>query len=73
MSGNNNSDNSDNGIPQVAVQWAPKPTSGIPSNCPPGFEYLLQVDQFFVKQQTELLEAFTGFETGNKYNVRGNV
>ena len=49
-------------------QWAPPPPQG-PPNCPPGLEYLLHVDQLLVKQQVELLEAFTGFETANKYKV----
>jgi len=41
-----------------------------PVDCPPGLEYLTQVDQLIVKQKTELLEAFTGFETKNKYTIR---
>lgn len=40
-----------------------------PPGCPPGLEYLAHVDQLLVKQQIELLEAFTGFETGNKYEI----
>ena len=39
-------------------------------NCPAGFEYLLHVDRLFVKQETEIMEAFTGIETANKYQVR---
>ena len=50
-------------------QWASAPQAQAPSNCPPGLEYLLHVDQLLVKQQVELLEAFTGFETNNKYKV----
>ena len=50
-------------------QWAQKPESGVPTNCPPGLEYLLHVDQLLVKQTVELFEAFTGFETANKYKV----
>ena len=49
--------------------WATAPEMERPSNCPPGLEYLLYVDQILVKQQVELLEAFTGFETSNKYKV----
>ena len=33
-----------------------KPT-GLPG-CPPGLEYLTQIDQLVVKQQRELLEGF---------------
>ncbi|KAG0715728.1 Phospholipid scramblase 2 [Chionoecetes opilio] len=46
--------------------WMPAPSVG---NCPPGLEYLTQLDQMLVKQKVELLEAFTGFETANKYKV----
>ncbi|KAK2587871.1 hypothetical protein KPH14_003968 [Odynerus spinipes] len=42
--------------------------------CPPGLEYLMALDHLFVRQEVELLEAFTGWETTNKYsvmNIRG--
>merc|ERR1719361_3108385 len=39
-------------------------------NCPPGLEYLTQVDQLLVKQKVELLEAFLGCETKNKYKIK---
>lgn len=39
-------------------------------DCPPGLEYLTLVDQLLVKQKVELLEAFTGFETNNKYTIK---
>ena len=55
---------------QGQQQWAAPPGGMAPANCPPGLEYLLHVDQLLVKQQVELLEAFTGFETANKYKVR---
>ncbi|XP_067644376.1 phospholipid scramblase 2 isoform X2 [Eurosta solidaginis] len=42
---------------------------GIP-NCPRGLEYLTMVDQLLVKQKVELLEAFTGFETNNKFSIK---
>jgi len=54
---------------QGQQMWAPPPGVQAPANCPPGLEYLLHVDQLLVKQQVELLEAFTGFETANKYKV----
>ena len=49
--------------------WSPQSTT-----YPHGLEYLMALDYLFVMQKVELLEAFTGFETKNKYsvvNVRG--
>ncbi|KAI8040312.1 hypothetical protein M5D96_006252 [Drosophila gunungcola] len=43
--------------------------TGIP-NCPRGLEYLTTIDQLLVKQKVELLEAFTGFETNNKFSIK---
>ncbi|CAH2247030.1 phospholipid scramblase 1-like [Pelobates cultripes] len=57
------------GVPASA--WMPAPPA-IP-NCPPGLEYLSQVDQLLVHQQVELLEAFTGFETNNKYEIKNTL
>ena len=37
--------------------------------CPPGLQYLAMVDQLEVKQEVEILEVITGFETANKYKV----
>ena len=52
------------------IQWV-EPLAPLPdSDCPPGLEYLLLTDRLFIKQQIELLEAFTGFETANSYAVR---
>lgn len=45
---------------------------GIP-NCPPGLEYLITIDQLLVKQKVELLEAFTGFETNNKFTIKNSL
>lgn len=50
--------------PAGAAGWAP---------CPPGLEYLQQVDQLLVKQKLEAVEAFTGFETNNKYEIRNSM
>ena len=48
--------------------WMPAPQA--PPNCPPGLEYLCQVDQLLVKQKIEGLESkcyltlqLTPFET----------
>ena len=32
-----------------------------------------QIDQLIVKQKVEMLEAFTGFETKNKYTVKNSM
>lgn len=45
---------------------------GIP-NCPPGLEYLTSIDQLLIKQKVELLEAFTGFETNNKFTIKNSL
>ncbi|XP_015784200.1 phospholipid scramblase 2 [Tetranychus urticae] len=50
--------------------WMPTPL--IP-NCPPGLEYLTQIDQLLVHQKVELLEAFIGFETKNKYHIKNSM
>jgi len=39
---------------QQQVQWMPTPQA--PVGCPPGLEYLTQIDQLLVNQQVELLE-----------------
>ena len=36
------------------AQWMPSPQV---SNCPPGLEYLTQIDQILVQQKVELLEG----------------
>lgn len=36
-------------------QWMQAPP--VPANCPPGLEYLTQIDQLLIKQQVELLEG----------------
>ncbi|GAB6020563.1 Putative UDP-glucuronosyltransferase ugt-50 [Chamberlinius hualienensis] len=56
---------------QPQNQWMAVPR-GIP-NCPPGLEYLAMIDQLLVRQKVELLEAFVGFETANKYQVLNSM
>ncbi|XP_073836067.1 phospholipid scramblase 2-like isoform X4 [Musca autumnalis] len=56
------------GQPMGTGEWMSIPV-GIP-NCPRGLEYLTSIDQLLVKQKVELLEAFTGFETNNKFSIK---
>ncbi|XP_078060146.1 phospholipid scramblase 2-like [Mustelus asterias] len=44
-----------------------------PLNCPPGLEYLLEVDRLLIHQQLELVEAVLGFEMSNKYEVKNKI
>lgn len=60
------------GQPGGAVNTWMQAPGAIPG-CPPGLEYLAQIDQLIVKQQIELLEALTGFETRNRYRVFNNL
>ena len=41
--------------PQAEVQWMAQPQALI--GCPPGLEYLVQIDRLLVQQQVELLEC----------------
>lgn len=44
-----------------------------PAGCPPGLEYLTQVDQLLVHQVVELFEAFTGWETNNRFAIKNSM
>ncbi|XP_077015246.1 phospholipid scramblase 2 [Tamandua tetradactyla] len=52
---------------QPTIQWMPA-LDPIP-NCPPGLEYLTQINQLLVCQRVELLEVLTCLETSNKYEI----
>uniref|UniRef100_H0X1J2 Phospholipid scramblase n=1 Tax=Otolemur garnettii TaxID=30611 RepID=H0X1J2_OTOGA len=54
----------------VAVAWMPGPPP-VP-NCPPGLEYLTQLDHIHVIQHFEPLEMITRLETNNRYDVKNN-
>lgn len=55
----------------VPVVWMPMPTLML--NCPPGLEYLAQLDNIHVLQHFEPLEIITGFETNNRYDIKNNL
>ncbi|XP_008051130.1 phospholipid scramblase 4 [Carlito syrichta] len=54
----------------VPIAWMPGPTP-MP-NCPPGLEYLAQLDNIHVLQHFEPLEMMTRFETNNRYDIKNN-
>ncbi|XP_074047225.1 phospholipid scramblase 1-like [Macrotis lagotis] len=53
-------------------QWAQWNPATVSTNCPPGLEYLTQIDQLLIHQQIEILEVLTGFETNNKYEIKNS-
>lgn len=56
---------------EKGIQIMPQPQAN--PGCPPGLEYLTQLDQLIIKQQVELLEALTGWEQRNKYRIMNNI
>ncbi|KAI4031959.1 phospholipid scramblase 4, partial [Homo sapiens] len=54
----------------VPITWMPGPTPM--ANCPPGLEYLVQLDNIHVLQHFEPLEMMTCFETNNRYDIKNN-
>lgn len=54
-----------------AVEMMPLPQVSVA--CPPGLEYLTQIDQLLVHQQIELLEVLTGWEQANTYLVKNSL
>uniref|UniRef100_A0A8C6YG37 Phospholipid scramblase n=1 Tax=Naja naja TaxID=35670 RepID=A0A8C6YG37_NAJNA len=53
------------------AMWMPLPPSF--AICPPGLEYLSQLDWLLIHQKYEILELITSFETANKYEVRNRL
>uniref|UniRef100_A0A3Q3VNU0 Phospholipid scramblase n=1 Tax=Mola mola TaxID=94237 RepID=A0A3Q3VNU0_MOLML len=51
----------------------PMPTPDRRAGCPPGLEYLTQINQLLVHQKVELLEMVTGWETNNVYTVTNSM
>ncbi|XP_054570094.1 phospholipid scramblase 1-like isoform X2 [Eptesicus fuscus] len=56
---------------QAGVPWMPAPPP--PSDCPPGLEYLTQVDEILIHQQIDLLEVIIHIETNNKYEIKNSL
>ncbi|XP_074047227.1 phospholipid scramblase 4-like [Macrotis lagotis] len=53
------------------ISWMPGPPP-LP-NCPPGLEYLSQLDKIMVQQQVEILELMSRFESNNRYEVKNSM
>ncbi|XP_008118263.2 phospholipid scramblase 2 [Anolis carolinensis] len=53
------------------IIWMPTPPP-VPK-CPPGLEYLCQIDQISIQQQIELMEMISGYETCNRYEVKNSM
>lgn len=63
-------------VPEAPPPYAfpPAPTvRPTPVGCPPGLEYLTQMDQLLVHQRVEVLEVVSGWETNNIYTVMNSV
>ncbi|XP_060791552.1 phospholipid scramblase 2-like [Neoarius graeffei] len=60
----------------VDAQSPPGPVAAplpVAVGVPPGLEYLTQIDQLLIHQKVEMLEAFIGFETNNKYEIKNSM
>ncbi|XP_071945546.1 phospholipid scramblase 1-like isoform X2 [Antedon mediterranea] len=55
----------------VSAPWMAKPET-VPG-CPPGLEYLTQVDQLLVQQFVELIEVVTHCKTPNRYYIKNTL
>lgn len=58
-------------MPQFMAE-APQSSNASPS-CPPGLEYLHQIDQLIIKQKKELVEVVFNFHMRNKYEIRNSL
>ncbi|XP_046362053.1 phospholipid scramblase 1-like isoform X1 [Haliotis rufescens] len=53
------------------VTWMP--AVGHIQDCPPGLEYLSQLDQILIEQQVNLIEVLLSWECNNKYRVMNSM
>jgi len=56
---------------QQGSDWMQRP-QGMPG-CPPGLEYLTQIDQLMVRQKKDCMEIWTGWEERNRYEIRNSL
>ncbi|KAJ0022471.1 hypothetical protein NQD34_009961, partial [Periophthalmus magnuspinnatus] len=50
----------------------PNPGPSIPG-CPPGLEYLTQIDQILVQQKVDYAEMIIGWEMSNNYDIKNSM
>lgn len=55
-----------------AQQWMTMPTTVLPG-CPPGLEYLTELDQILVHQKVEVLEVMTGIDMNNRFKIKNSL
>uniref|UniRef100_UPI00358F470D phospholipid scramblase 2-like n=1 Tax=Myxine glutinosa TaxID=7769 RepID=UPI00358F470D len=58
-------------VPQLMTglpQW-----SNASPKCPPGLEYLTQIDQLLIKQKKEVMEVIFNFHTRNTYEISNSL
>ncbi|EDV26179.1 uncharacterized protein TRIADDRAFT_24095 [Trichoplax adhaerens] len=51
-----------------SINWAPSPDSAV--ECPPGLEYLAQIDTLLIREDVGVFQLMTDIETANTYVVR---
>lgn len=49
------------------------PASPLPSDCPPGLAYFIQIDQILIHQQVELMEVLISFGISSKYKMKNSL
>ncbi|XP_063965179.1 phospholipid scramblase 1-like [Lytechinus pictus] len=59
--------------PGKKVEWMTKPDPSQVTGCPPGLEYLVQIDQILIHQMVEIFEAVTNIEMKNKYTIKNSL
>lgn len=61
------------GAPQPGYQQVVVPAITPIPGCPPGLEYLTQLDQVLMRQLIEVAEILTGWEMNNKYTINNTM
>uniref|UniRef100_A0A3B3Z7I1 Phospholipid scramblase n=1 Tax=Periophthalmus magnuspinnatus TaxID=409849 RepID=A0A3B3Z7I1_9GOBI len=61
-----------NSVPPAAPAPIPNPGPSIPG-CPPGLEYLTQIDQILVQQKVDYAEMIIGWEMSNNYDIKNSM